>query len=96
MPLIMTDGVGEGNVTAVFVDGGVPKSTRTGLEDKYPSLFVLLCAAQSIDLLLADFYKKKQWMQDVLYPLKQMVTFIRNHHKPLALFREKSKLEFSI
>ena len=85
--------VGEGNVTAVFVDGGVPKSTRDGLEEEYPSLFVLLCAAHSIDLLLEDFYKKNAWVSETVDAVRLIVKFIRNHHKPLALFRDRSRLE---
>lgn len=77
----------------MFVDGGVPKSTREDLEAKYPSLFVLLCAAHSLDLLLEDFYKKNQWAKNAVDALREVVKFIRNHHRPLALFRNKSHLE---
>ena len=85
--------VGAANITAFFVDGGVPKKTRDAIEEKYPSIFVALCAAHSLDLLLEDFYKKCDWVKDVVDALKEIVTFIRNHHKPLALFRTHSKLE---
>ena len=87
------DEVGEDNVTALFVDGGVPKKTRHAIEEKYPSLFVLLCGAHSIDLLLEDFYKQEKWVQKVVDKAKTITKFIRMHHKTLAMFRELSHLE---
>lgn len=63
------------------------------MEENYASLFVMLCGAHSIDLLLEDFYKKNTWVKETVDSVKQLVTFIRNHHKPLALFRKVSKLE---
>ena len=87
------DAAGEHCITAVFVDGGVPASTRADLEQEYPSLFVLLCAAHSVDLLLEDFYKQNTWVKETVDALREVVKFIRNHHKPLALFRQLSKLE---
>lgn len=85
--------VGEGDVTAVLLDGGVPKRTRDALEERYPSIFVLLCAAHSLDLLLEDFYKKNAWVKGTIESLKDVVTFIKNHHKTLAMFRDLSKLD---
>ena len=54
------------------------------MEEKYPSLFVLLCGDHSLDLLLGDFYKKNEWVKDTVDSMRDMVTFIRNHHKPQA------------
>ena len=73
----------------------MPKRTRDAVAERYPTIFVVLCGAHSLDLLLEDFYKRSpgDWVKETVDALMSVVKFVKNQHKPLALFRELSKLE---
>jgi hypothetical protein len=57
-----------------------------------PSHDLTPCTAHCLDLLLEDI-GKLAWAKDLLREGKDIVQFIMNHHKSLAIFREHSTME---
>ncbi len=62
------------------------------LHCRFPKLTWMPCTAHVLDLFLEDV-GKQDFASDLFDWARQIVKFIRAHHKPLAIFRSKSKLE---
>lgn len=58
---------------------------------RFPHITVLGCTAHIMDLLLEDIGKEK-WAKEAIVEGKALVTFVRKHHLPRALFRKYSKV----
>jgi hypothetical protein len=59
---------------------------------QFPWIFCSGCVAHVMDLALEDM-DKLDWVSPRIKAARNVVKFITNHHKSLALFREQSKLE---
>lgn len=59
------------------------------IEEKYPEMTWVLCAAHTLNLLLKDI-GKMSFVQPTLIEANHIVKFIREHQFTYALFRTKS------
>jgi Protein of unknown function (DUF 659) len=59
------------------------------VEARFPHVTWSPCGAHVLDLLLEDI-GKLAWVHPVIADARKIVTFIRNHQKSLALFRDRS------
>jgi Protein of unknown function (DUF 659)/hAT family C-terminal dimerisation region len=62
------------------------------IEERFPHITWAPCGAHCMDLLLEDI-GRLPWAASIITEAKQVVSFIRNHHKSLALFRQRSPKE---
>jgi hypothetical protein len=94
---------GPGNVVLVVMDGAC-RSSFPLIEAKFPHVFCLVCVAHSLDLLLEDYAKEDtqgpvvpgrerfsfdtSWMRAQIKDTRKLITWLTNHSKPLAFYRE--------
>jgi hypothetical protein len=57
----------------------------------FSQVFLVLCAAHAINLVLKDL-GQLTWISKLVSAAKEVVQFIRRYHSTLALYREHSKL----
>lgn len=68
------------------------KSAGELITAKYEHIVWTGCAAHGVSLLYGDICKE-EWAVEVIEECKGLVSFIRNHHMTLALYRSKCKKE---
>jgi hypothetical protein len=68
---------------------GARKGTIEILQVKFPWLSGVVCTTHSLDLLMEDL-GSMAFATEPLANAKQLVKFINNHHKTLAMFAELS------
>ena len=67
-------------------------AARAALAADFPSIVFSPCSAHCIDLLLEDI-GKLPWSSETIHKGHNIVKFIANHQKSLAIFREHSTVE---
>jgi hypothetical protein len=94
---------GAEHVVLVVMDGAC-RSSFPFIEAKFPHIFCLVCVAHSLDLLLEDLAKEgtqgpivagherfhfdTSWTRSLLADCRSLLTYLTNHQKPLAFYRE--------
>ena len=68
------------------------KPENSGLQCRFPQLTWMPCTAHVMDLFLEDI-GKQDWAKELFAWANSIIKFFRAHHKPLAIFRTKSRLE---
>lgn len=83
--------VGPEKISIVVLDGAVRHSLEL-VEEKYPKIFGLICAAHALDLLMEDLIEKGdlEWIASMLEQCTSIVQLINNHCHVLSLWREFS------
>lgn len=85
--------IGPENVIQIITDSAAAcKAAGRLVEEQFPHITWTPCTAHCLDLLLEDI-GKLSWAKDLLREGKDVVQFIMNHHKSLAIFRQHSPLE---
>jgi hypothetical protein len=99
---LMIEVEGAENVVLLIMDGAC-RSSFPLINEEYPHIIRMICAAHSIDLLLEDFAKPKaqgpvvagyarfnfdtSFTRTTLEHNREIVKFITNHSKPLSIYR---------
>lgn len=84
--------VGPKRVVQICMDSAaVNVAAMDVVREKYPHISHTPCTAYSLGLLLEDI-GKLDWMVDVLKQTKEVISFLTNHHKSIAVFMTKSNL----
>ena len=68
------------------------KPENSGLQCRFSKLTWMPCTAHVMDLFLDDV-GKQDWANELFAWANSTIKFIRAHHKPLAIFHTKSRLE---
>jgi selenocysteine lyase/cysteine desulfurase len=85
--------IGPENVIQIITDSAAAcKAAGRLVEEQFPHITWTPCTAHCLDLLLEDI-GKLPWAKDLLREGKDIVQFVMNHHKSLAIFRQHSTLE---
>ena len=80
--------VGLENVVQVTTDNASVNLRAWELvSEKYPHIFFQGCIVHALNLLLKD-WGKEAWIKTQVQRAKTILKFIKNRHKPLAIFRE--------
>ncbi len=85
--------VGAHNVVHVVMDNAA-NCVLAGerITAQFPWITCSGCVAHAMDLALEDM-GKLAWVSPIIKAARDVVKFITNHHKSLALFQEQSSLE---
>ncbi len=93
MLLLLTLQIGPDNVTSVVMDNASNcKLAGEIVTARFPWITCAGCVPHAMDLALEDI-GKEGWVNPTLKAAHDLVKFIANHHKSLALFRQQSSLE---
>jgi hypothetical protein len=90
------ENVGPRLVTQVCTDNA--KNILGAMDDvvtSYPHIFKQGCAAHALDLFMEDWAKVPQF-KDLIKRSRSVCLYIRNHHIPMALFRQVSRLSLIV
>jgi hypothetical protein len=84
------EAVGAENVVQVCTDNAANMiAAGELLVRRFPHVYFQGCAAHALDLLLED-WGKERWVKNMMKRARAIVSFIRTHHMPLAIFRRHS------
>jgi hypothetical protein len=79
--------VGAKDVVRVLTDNAANCKAAGGeLEEQFPWLTWIGCGTHGLDLFLEDV-GKLDWAKEPISEVHELVKFISNHHKSLAIFR---------
>lgn len=85
--------VGPDNVTQIVSDSAAAcKAAGALVSAHFPHITWTPCTAHCLDLLLEDI-GSMVWAKDTIREAKDLVHFLTNHHKSLAIYREHAELE---
>ncbi|GAQ91180.1 hypothetical protein KFL_007390040 [Klebsormidium nitens] len=85
--------IGPDNVVHVVMDNAANcKVAGRFITARFPWITCSGCVAHGMDLALEDV-GKEEWVSPTLKAARDLVKFITNHHKTIALFRQHSDLE---
>ncbi len=87
------DQVGPHLVTQVCTDNAANMlGAMDDIVNAYPHMTKQGCTAHALDLFMEDWAKVPQF-KTLILKARRVCLYIRNHHVPMALFREASKLQ---
>ncbi len=83
--------VGSQHVVCIITDSApVNRAAAKELEIDYPHIMFPKCSAHAVNLMLKDI-GKLDWVDPIIKTAKEIVKFLRAHHKTLKLTREAAK-----
>ena len=90
------DQVGPHLITQVCTDNATNMlGAMDDLVDTYPHMTKQGCTAHALDLFMEDWAKVPQF-KSLILKARRVCLYIRNHHVPMALFREASRLQLIV
>lgn len=68
------------------------KSAGADLGEEFPWVTWTGCGTHGLDLFLEDV-EELEWAKELIKEARELVKFVNNHHKSVAIFRDHSDLE---